>query len=50
MIWKPTWQWCLRGLAIAVMGVGVLWHDTALVVAGLGAAAAPIPEPKKKDE
>lgn len=41
------WQYGVRALALFVLGLGVLWVDTALIVAGLGAAAAPIPDPKK---
>lgn len=46
MSWKTLrrakWQYIVRGLALGTFGLGVLWHDTAMVVAGLGAAAAPI--------
>lgn len=36
------WHYVLRGMALVTAGTGFLWKDTALIVAGLGAAAAPI--------
>ena len=37
-------------VGLAVIGIGVWWHETALVVAGLGAMAAPINVGKDKGE
>jgi hypothetical protein len=40
---KPwlNWTYVVRALGVATMGLGVLWHEGSLVIAGLGVAGAP---------
>lgn len=36
-----NWIYVTRALGIAAMILGIIWHEGALVIAGLGVAGAP---------
>ena len=50
-MWPRTlkWEYGYCVVCLAVIGLGALWHDTTVVIAGLGALGAPVLA-KKADE
>ena len=36
-----NWTYVARALGVGVVGLGVLWHEGALVITGLGVAFGP---------